>query len=179
VGRKNVAPCATAGSEAGFSLIEGLIGAGLLLIVLIGILPLFTRAIIDNTAGADYTRAAQYAKSRVEDFAKSRITSATYGVAPGTTQTVIDEYLVPGTPNTWAPVGGPLPRLAEWERTSTVQGYYYTVPFSVGTPLDGGASPPADFWQIQVVVKNLQAGNGLAGPLLGRHGTTVTYLRSF
>lgn len=51
---------------AGFSLIEVLIAAGILLIVALGILPLFTQAITNNQAGNDYTQATNYAKSELE-----------------------------------------------------------------------------------------------------------------
>jgi hypothetical protein len=164
-----------AGPEAGFSLIEGLIGAGILLIVMIGLIPLFTRAITDNTAGSDYTREAQYAKSRIEDFAKTPLGVGPYVIAPGTTQTVIDEYLDPTT-QTWQPIVGSPPAKAEWRRTSTVTGYAISVPFTIGTPVDGSVAPA--FEQIVVVVKNLEGGTGI-GPLLQRKSTTVAFLKSF
>ena len=52
--------------EQGFSLIEVLIAAGILLVVALGILPLFAQAIVNNRAGADYTQATNYAKSELE-----------------------------------------------------------------------------------------------------------------
>jgi len=52
--------------ERGFSLIEVLIAAGILLMVSLGVLPIFAQAIVNNRAGADYTQATNYAKSELE-----------------------------------------------------------------------------------------------------------------
>ena len=56
--------------QSGFSMVESLIAAAIIGIVAIGILPLFTRAMVDNMAGADYTRVTNYAKSKEEDFTR-------------------------------------------------------------------------------------------------------------
>lgn len=50
------APVAARRTEAGFSIIEGLIAAALLAIVAVGILPLFARAMANNVKGNDSTR---------------------------------------------------------------------------------------------------------------------------
>jgi hypothetical protein len=52
-------------SEAGFSLIEGLIATALLLLVLVGILPLFSNAMLNNLRGND---ASQVANGTVDGF---------------------------------------------------------------------------------------------------------------
>jgi prepilin-type N-terminal cleavage/methylation domain-containing protein len=52
--------------EQGFSLIEVLIASGILLMVALGVLPIFAQAIVNNRAGADYTQATNYAKSELE-----------------------------------------------------------------------------------------------------------------
>lgn len=52
--------------EQGFSLIEVLIAAGILLVVALGVLPIFAQAIVNNRAGADYTQATNFAKSEIE-----------------------------------------------------------------------------------------------------------------
>jgi type II secretory pathway pseudopilin PulG len=167
--------------ESGFSLIEGLIGAGILLIVMIGILPLFTRAIIDNTAGSDYTRVTQYSKSKIEDFAKSALNVGLYTIPGGSTSTTIDEYLDPVS-QTWQPVSGPLPVNVEWRRTSTLQQYGFTDLLDNGildTPLDGAV--PWDFRQLQVNVYNMNKTYNPtgAGAFGARRQATVRYLKSF
>ena len=52
----------------GFSVVEGLIAAGILLIIAVGILPLFTRAMLSNVSGDESTKVSNYAKSGVEDY---------------------------------------------------------------------------------------------------------------
>ena len=53
---------------AGFSLIEVLIAGFLLLIITLGILPLFTRSMIDNRSGAQSTEVSNVARSQLEEF---------------------------------------------------------------------------------------------------------------
>jgi type II secretory pathway pseudopilin PulG len=54
--------------EAGFSVVEGLVAAAILLIIAIGLLPLFTRSILNNARGSDYTQATSHAASDLEDL---------------------------------------------------------------------------------------------------------------
>jgi hypothetical protein len=56
-------------SEAGFSIIEGLIAAALLLIVTVGVLPLFDRAMKNNIRGNDSTRQANGVTDEIERLA--------------------------------------------------------------------------------------------------------------
>lgn len=58
-------PVAT--GQEGLSLAETLVAAGLLLIVTLGLLPLFTRAIVNNNTGQEYTQVSNFGKSRVEE----------------------------------------------------------------------------------------------------------------
>ncbi len=52
--------------EPGFSLIEVMIAAAILLVVALGVLPIFSQAIVNNRAGADYTQVTNIAKSELE-----------------------------------------------------------------------------------------------------------------
>lgn len=54
--------------EAGFSMIEALIAAAILLIIALGLIPLFTRSILDNNSGNDATQATNHGKTRLEDL---------------------------------------------------------------------------------------------------------------
>lgn len=54
--------------EAGFSMIEALIAAGILLIIAMGLLPLFARAISDNTSGNDATQSTNGGRTRLEEM---------------------------------------------------------------------------------------------------------------
>lgn len=52
----------------GFSLIEVLVALAILMIISVGLLPLFTRAVISNSSGAQSTDASNFARSRLEEF---------------------------------------------------------------------------------------------------------------
>ena len=66
-GRETIA-VRPAGPEAGFSMIEALIAAAILLIIALGLIPLFTRSILDNNSGNDATQATNHGKTRLEDL---------------------------------------------------------------------------------------------------------------
>ena len=60
------APSSAPRDDAGFSLVEVLIAAALLLIVSVGILPMFTRSITNNLQGKQATEATNLARSELE-----------------------------------------------------------------------------------------------------------------
>mgnify|MGYP001565830625 CR=1 FL=1 len=74
--------------EAGFSLIEGLIAAALLLIVTVGVLPLFSRAMLNNVKGNDSTRQANGATDEFERSLALPFNSGAMEVPGGSTQVV-------------------------------------------------------------------------------------------
>ena len=53
---------------AGFSIIEALIAAAVLLIIALGLLPLFTRSISDNVSGNDASQATNGSRTQVEEL---------------------------------------------------------------------------------------------------------------
>ncbi len=53
--------------ETGLSLVEVLVAAALFLIVVIGVLPLFTRAMGANVAGNEATQGSAFARSQIEE----------------------------------------------------------------------------------------------------------------
>ncbi len=55
-----------AGHESGFSLVEGLIAAALLLIIAVGVLPLFTRALESNIAGGRSSQLSTFVGADIE-----------------------------------------------------------------------------------------------------------------
>lgn len=55
-------------ASSGFSIIEALIAAAILLLVAIGVLPLFVRAMTSNVTGSESTRVSNYGKSQVEEL---------------------------------------------------------------------------------------------------------------
>ncbi|MDH3402262.1 MAG: hypothetical protein OES32_00080 [Acidobacteriota bacterium] len=54
--------------QAGFSLLEGLLAAALVMVITLGIMPLFTRSIIQNVAGKESTLSSNYARSTSEEM---------------------------------------------------------------------------------------------------------------
>ena len=53
---------------AGFSIIEALIAAAILLIIALGLLPLFSRSISDNVSSNDATQATNGSRTEVEEL---------------------------------------------------------------------------------------------------------------
>ena len=109
--------------SAGFSLIEVLIAAALLLFIALGVLPLFTRAMIDNNSGSESTQVANMARSRLEELYQLPFNSAEMTITAGT-ENVFEEYYSM-TDKIWK--DGPAPNdatdLASWSRVATVRQY--------------------------------------------------------
>ena len=80
-------------SEAGFSIIEGLIAALLLLVVTLGILPLFSRAMNNNLKGNDSTRQSNGAVDAFESAAALQFNDGAMTIPPGQTSLVVTETL--------------------------------------------------------------------------------------
>lgn len=72
-------------AEGGFSVVEVLLAAAVLLIVTIGILPLFTRSISNNVQGQQMTLAVNRAKSEMETMIQADFNSTALDIQPGDT----------------------------------------------------------------------------------------------
>ena len=107
-------------TERGFSLIEVLIGAGIFLFVVIGILPLFTRAISDNTAGADYTQLSNNTKSRAEELDRVPFNSTAVTLTGGNT---LIKKEIWSKATGWIVAPATIPATAVWLRTTTIRQY--------------------------------------------------------
>ena len=57
-------------TERGLSIVEVMIAAALLLIIALGILPLFSRSIISNRQGLDSTEVSNMARTQMEEYAQ-------------------------------------------------------------------------------------------------------------
>lgn len=53
---------------AGFSLIEVMVAGVILMVIALGLVPLYTRSIRSNVEGFDYTQVSNWAKSRAEEY---------------------------------------------------------------------------------------------------------------
>jgi type II secretory pathway pseudopilin PulG len=125
--------------EAGFSLVEVLIAGAILLIIALGIIPLFSRSLVNNRQGADATLASQFGLSRVEELYQVDFNHASLNPTPP--DTPVQEFYT-RTDKVWE-VGAPEPD-SIWTRATTVE------EFTVGDLYDNkildGSTPvdPAD-----------------------------------
>jgi type II secretory pathway pseudopilin PulG len=122
--------------SAGFSLIEVLVAAVLLLVILLGIIPLFVRASVNRQAGRESTDAGSFARSRAEALLQLPFDHADVSVPPGSTELVAVEYLRPGS-ETWTPDASAAPE-AQWVRTTRIEQY------AAGDLLDGDTDGDGD-----------------------------------
>ena len=117
---------------AGFSLIEVLISALLLMVIALGVLPIFLQAVASNEVGREYMIVSNFAKSRAEEYAQKAFNSPALTLTAGT-QLVVKDYYSAKT-RTWVPAltAGDL---AMWTRTTTVRQFSFSDP---ATPLAAG-----------------------------------------
>ena len=129
--------------QLGLSIVEVMIAAALLLIIALGILPLFTRSIISNRQGLDSTEVSNLARSRLEEYLQLPFNDALMDVPGGATELVVAEHFSQND-REWidgaTPAGGDS---AIFTRTTTVR--QYTIDSSqasgLSAPLDGDALP--------------------------------------
>lgn len=174
--------------EAGFTFIETLIAAALLLIVAIGILPLFTRAILNNASGADSTTVSNHAASGEETGLNFNLGDPALTIASGSTSLVTRDFWTGGSGTvgdtnegwTTTPTGAGR-GLITWRRTTQIRQFKV---FDLATPLDGNAQPSdVDLKEIQVVLEPVFGLTG-ATPTVGQNvlhtgrGITVLTLKS-
>jgi len=108
----------------GFTLLELLVAAGLLLVVLVGLLPLFMRSIMENVEGRESTQVSNHGRSELEIFKQVRFNNPELDIPAGT-ETVVQQYWTRPDPDyvgdeKWldtVPVG----ELGLWDRTTTVR----------------------------------------------------------
>jgi type II secretory pathway pseudopilin PulG len=90
--------------EAGFTVVEGLVAAAILLLIAIGLLPLFARSILNNARGSDYTQATSHATSNLEDLQRLPFDNTDIAVAPAAQSVQAVRYTDAGF-GTGRPVG--------------------------------------------------------------------------
>lgn len=118
--RPRMRPAEAGNGQSGFSLVEVLIAAGIFLIVALGVLPIFSQAIVNNRSGADYTQATNFAKSEVERLYSLPFSSPELTVAGAATVRTDyfsqkDQKWVVGVPSAGDP--------PQWTRTTTIRQY--------------------------------------------------------
>jgi type II secretory pathway pseudopilin PulG len=169
---------------AGFSMIEALIAAAILLIIALGLIPLFSRAITDNTNGNDATQATNGSRTQIEDLLQMPFNNLRLTVPAGNTQSqAVDSWAQGdkdkvGDPNEgwWSTPTGKGTVL--WTRTTRVRQYSINGLVEqghLGTPLPGGTQPTfIQLKEIEVVI-----GNPKQGLLGSGQGITLRMIRPF
>lgn len=148
---------------AGFSMIEALIAAAILLIIALGLLPLFSRAISDNVSGNDATQATNGSRTELEELLDVPFNNTRIVIPGGATKLETLDYWAQGAIDQtgdanegwWKTQTGHGTVL--WQRTSRVRQYSISdlSDGKLDTPLPG--STQAAFVQLkelEVVVDN-------------------------
>ena len=131
-------------AQSGFSLVEAMVAALLLLMIAVGILPLFVQSIVNNAQGQDSSTAANFARARLEEFDQLALDDARMTITAGTERQFDEIYLYNAkkwVDGTVAPVGD----WALWSRTTLIHQYgavnFETAPFSYEQRLPSTAKP--------------------------------------
>lgn len=155
-----------AGGERGFSLIEVLIAAAILLVVALGVLPIFSQAIVNNRAGADYTQVTNIAKSELERLYSLPFWSPELEVVGA--ETVRPEYFSQRDQK-WVDGDAPANDPPLWTRTTLIR--QYGIGGIIDTDKDGTLDPPRPGGSLprEVHVKEIEvrAASGRGGGPLG------------
>ncbi len=144
-------------AQAGFSIIEGMIAALLLLIVILGILPLVTRGMLNNLQGNDASNETNASVDGIERLLSLPFDNLAMEVPAGQMSFVsTDYYLLDG--NSWATTipGGDS---AQYARVATVEQFGAAdldTDNQLDTPLVGGTAP--GFVQLKRVTMNIETG---------------------
>lgn len=118
------APGRSAGpAAAGFSIVEVLIASVFLLGISLGLLPIFTRSVIDNASGNESTQVSNLGRSSIEEFRQLPFDSPRLTIDTGM-EKVSEEYYS-FAEKKWKPGLAPTDNSdpALWERTVTVRQY--------------------------------------------------------
>ncbi len=123
--------------EGGFSIIEVLVGFFILLLVLIGLLPMFTRSVVQNIAGREATVVTNHGGTQLESLQQVTFNNWEVEVTAGTVRQTVD-YWAQGLQDklgdeTWT--DDPGTEVASWERTTEVR--QFSINGVVDTDLDG------------------------------------------
>ncbi len=141
---------ATPSSSAGFSVIESLVAALILLFIALGLIPLFARSLRDNAAGSDSTQASNHSKARLEEYLQLPFNNQSLTLASGSTTLGSNDSWAQGAygdigdaDEGWWP-GAPTNRgRLLWGRNTTVRQYGITDldDGRLDNPLPGGTQP--------------------------------------
>ena len=172
--------------QAGFSLLETLVAAALLLFIIIGILPLFQRSQLNLVQGNDASNVANATIDLGERMLSLPFNCQDTNIDAGSTQKVATDFWLAGRRqgnleygDRWVTDMTPYPSdKALYTRTVTLEQFQLTDLTDNGvldTPLDGGVSDGSDgkvqFKRYTMDVVNTRT--ALAGPATTYHVITI------
>ena len=108
-------------NQRGFSLIEVLVASTILLVVAVGILPLFASSIKSNQSGNDSTQVANFARERLERFIELPFNSTDMTIDAGSEKTFTEYFSL--ADRIWVAGAAPADDPALWTRTTVVRQY--------------------------------------------------------
>jgi Tfp pilus assembly protein PilV len=138
--------CRRPSRQGGFSVVEVLITAALLLVVAVGIVPLFTASLGNNRAGYEASEVSNHARSRLEEFMQLPFNSPDLTLQTGTERQFVEYFSL--NDQTWKSGVAPPADPALWIRTTTLRQYGFDLDPTQGTtslttPLPASAAPAA------------------------------------
>ncbi len=109
----------------GFSLIEVLMAMVLLLVVIAGLLPLFSRSVLENLEGKESTVSTNHARSELETYKQLTFNNWELDIAVGDDERITDSEFTQVTPNQigderWVPTAA-AGELVPWTRSTRVR----------------------------------------------------------
>ncbi len=111
----------------GFSLVEVLVASFFMLIVMLGVLPVFTRSLVTNQMAYDNTRAAAFARSEMENYIRSPFDDPSakpvMDVPSSGSELQTEEYFDTVT-KTWIAGAPPSGTRYEWTKKVTIRQFH-------------------------------------------------------
>ena len=154
--------------QHGFSVVEVLIAAGILLFILLGLLPIFTQAAVSNSSGNQYTQLTNAAKSELERLIDLPIDNTEVVVPNGVNELVTTTYYSSAR-NEWVDTLTLGTEEPVWNRKVTIRQCDLTgfVNGRCATLQPGGVVPPAQLRQVDIEVSPGRTGSSTALAFLG------------
>lgn len=149
-------------AEGGFSVIEVLVASVILLFVALGTIALFTMATQSNLQGEDNTRAANFARERLEQLWQLSFNAELLTVTSGTERAFTEYY--DNTQKKWLTLVGSPPVGTLWTRFTKIRQFSVTdldTPISAADAADDPAS--VQIKEISVSVDSTRVGGPFGG----------------
>jgi type II secretory pathway pseudopilin PulG len=147
------------------SIVEVMIAAALLLVIALGILPLFTRSIISNRQGLDSTEVSNMARTQMEEYTQLPFNHLLLTVPDGETELVLEQHYSEND-DRWKPGADPAGGdNALFTRTTTIRQFGIDLAAASGlTAAIPGGSSPATIHLKEIQVNVLGQAGGPLGP---------------